>query len=172
MLRRKSRTVRKPLFRPNLVQLEGREVPATLTVNTATDGIDHADSLLTLREAVEALNAASTAGFSAGEKAQINTSPFGFGKLDAIRFDAALAGSTVTLTGGQLNVTKAVSISGLTGSSGITISGNNASRHFNFTDSTVASLTVSINNLTLTNGFAGGGGSFLNQELETSGGES
>ena len=65
MLPRKTRTVRKPFFRPNLVQLECRDVPATLTVNTNIDGINHADTLLTLREAVDALNAASTAGFCA-----------------------------------------------------------------------------------------------------------
>ncbi len=159
MFRRKSRTVRKPLFRPNLVQLECRDVPAALTVNTNLDGINHADSLLTLREAVAAVNAGSSAGFSAEELANITGK---FGTNNRIPFDTSLAGKTITLTGGELLVSKAVSISGLAGTSGITISGNNASRIFTINDSTAAAIIVSLTNLTLSGGNSTSGGAINN----------
>jgi hypothetical protein len=49
--------------------LEDRLAPAVLKVNSLLGVIDHSDGLLTLSEAVAAVKARSTEGFSDGEKA-------------------------------------------------------------------------------------------------------
>jgi parallel beta-helix repeat protein len=66
---------------------------------------------------------------------------------DTIQFASSLANQTITLTSGQLNVTKNLIIDGAA-AAGLTISGNNASRVF-YCD---AFTTVSLNNLTIANG--------------------
>jgi hypothetical protein len=57
--------------------------------------------------------------------AQANTSP----GADVIEFDAGLAGQTITLTSGELDITDDLTITGL-GADQLTISGNNSSRVF------------------------------------------
>src|SRR5258707_14236038 len=49
---------------------------------------------------------------------------------DVISFDPALNGQTITLTTGQIAITKSVTING-PGAANLAISGNNASRIFN-----------------------------------------
>src|SRR5438067_2477905 len=97
--RRAPATPRLP-FVPRLEALEDRTVPATFTVRNLLD-----DGPGSLRDAVVAANA------SPGP--------------DAIDFAGGLSG-TITLTGGQLDVTDALTISG-PGGRQIAVSGNDAS---------------------------------------------
>lgn len=66
---------------------------------------------------------------------------------DTIRFAANLKGSTITLTSGQLEITKTVTIDG-SSAKGITLSGNNASRVIKTGDGT----NVTLKHLTIANG--------------------
>lgn len=77
---------------------------------------------------------------------------------DAIVFDAQVFGTpkTITLTGGQINLTNSINING-PGANLLTISGNNQSRIF---FSNYGSSFFTIKNLTLTKGFAVNGGAF------------
>jgi hypothetical protein len=79
-----------------------------------------------------------------------------------IRFDAALAGQTITLTSGELAITRSVAIEG-PGAGQLTISGHQTSRVFDISQS---GLTVTIAGVTIANGFttgrvANGGGIFV-----------
>jgi sugar lactone lactonase YvrE len=81
-----------------------------------------------------------------------------------IRFAAALAGSTITLTSGEMNVAanRSLIIDGSSLTSGLILSGNNASRLFTVTSGgalTLDSLTLTGGNSTgvLINGIPGGG---------------
>ncbi|MEI2582916.1 hypothetical protein [Scytonema sp. PRP1] len=71
---------------------------------------------------------------------------------DTIQFGSNLAKQTITLTSGQLTVNKDLTIDGA-GASGLTISGNNASRIF---DVPQGGSTFTLRNLTLANGKASG----------------
>src|SRR5262249_47427539 len=112
---------------PRLEALEDRTAPAVLTVNSALDNTT-ADGALTLREALRAVNAGSTAGLSAQEIAQVDQAQ-PFGTNDTIVFDPGLAGQTVNLTTvgdgsagpSALAVSTPLTIQGLTGGRGITI---------------------------------------------------
>ena len=73
---------------------------AAYTVSTTTDIVDPNDGVLSLREAVNLANATTVA--------------------DTIQFAASLQGSTLTLTGGELVLTRDVTIHG----GGVTIDGN------------------------------------------------
>jgi predicted outer membrane repeat protein len=64
---------------------------------------------------------------------------------DVINFDPALNGQTITLTTGQISITKSLTING-PGAANLAISGNNASRIFNITAAT------NITGLTFENG--------------------
>jgi hypothetical protein len=70
---------------------------------------------------------------------------------DTIRFDPGLHG-TITLTGGQLNITDDLTIEG-PGANTLAVSGNHASRIFNIS----GGVTVTIAGLTITDGLAAGG---------------
>ncbi|HZU36424.1 MAG TPA: hypothetical protein VFA18_10975, partial [Gemmataceae bacterium] len=76
---------------------------------------------------------------------------------DTITFAHKLAGQTITLLQGQLNVTQSVNIVGL-GATQLTISGNSASRIFDLGSNE----HVKITGLTLTQGLATDGGAILN----------
>jgi RTX calcium-binding nonapeptide repeat (4 copies) len=109
-----------------------------LIVTTANDVVAN-DGLLSLREAVAMANA------NAG----------GFSDFDTITFASNLSGSTLVLTGGELVLTKDVTIIGdVNGDykADITISGNNASRIFNQSGT---GTDVRLNSLNLINGNAG-----------------
>ncbi|BAY45532.1 hypothetical protein SAMD00079811_31360 [Scytonema sp. HK-05] len=71
---------------------------------------------------------------------------------DTIQFGSNLAKQTITLTSGQLTVNKDLTIDGA-GASGLTISGNNASRIF---DVPTPGSSFTLRNLTLANGKATG----------------
>ncbi len=123
-------------FRPHLEDLEARQVPSTFTVTTTADS-----------------------GPGSLRQALLDTQDG-----DTIAFDAALAGHTITLTSGELAITKSVAIEG-PGADQLTISGNYASRVFDISGSP----TVTIAGLTITQGrvqgdlnsFAEGGGIYM-----------
>ena len=75
-----------------------------------------------------------------------------------VTFDPSLAGGTIALTSGQLEIDRSVTVDG-SGAPDLTVSGSNASRIFQI----AAAATVSINDLTITDGAgAPQGGGILN----------
>ncbi len=146
--------------------LESRQMLAAVTVSNALDLVNGntasiADLIandggdgIALREAIQAAN--NTAG------------------PDNIDFNAALAGSTINLTVGQLAISSALTITGL-GASQLTIDAGNGTDNtfgtgdgfqiFDIFDGTVAQLDVTISGLTLTGGdITGFGGAIINSE--------
>src|SRR5262249_52127117 len=127
-------------FRPHLEALEDRWVPSTLTVTNILD------------------TGAAGDGSLRGEIAAAQSG-------DTINFAPDLAGQTITLTNGELAITKSLDIEG-PGANQLTVSGNGASRVFDISGGT----TVSIAGLTMTDGMANGsspvlasnGGAILN----------
>lgn len=77
---------------------------------------------------------------------------------DTIVFDRSLAGQTITLTSGDLAISKNLDIEG-PGAEKLTISGNNSSRVFDIS----GGVTVTLAGLTVTGGFADHGGGILNE---------
>jgi hypothetical protein len=134
--------------------LEGRLAPAVLTVNTWVDETT-ADSYLSLREAINAVNASSESGLSSAEQAQIVGT---LGSNDTIQFDPSLTGQTITLASGELLISQNLAING-PGAASLTISGGQASRVFEVGSST----TLAISGLSIANGHVGDhGGGILN----------
>ncbi|MEA5538343.1 choice-of-anchor Q domain-containing protein, partial [Limnoraphis robusta Tam1] len=90
---------------------------------------------------------------------------------DVINFDSSLIGGTITLTEGQLNINKPLTINAL-GAENLTISGNNNSRVFLIDDSdNSTSIPVEINGLTISDGhlprtFTSGAGILNYERLE------
>ena len=119
-----------PQFRPHLEALEGRIVPSTLTV---TNNLD------------------SGAGSLRAVIARANSK-------DTIVFAPALTGQTITLTSGELDISRSLTIRG-PGAGNLSISGGDASRVFEVDGSKSA---VTLSGLTITHGksYAGGGGDF------------
>jgi hypothetical protein len=108
-----------------LEELECRNLPSTLTVlNSADSGAG------SLRDTIAAAHSG-----------------------DQIVFDDSLQGQTITLTSGELAITKSLDIDGL-GADQLTVSGNDASRVFRVT----SGITVEIDDLTITHGRADKGG--------------
>src|SRR5262249_52265657 len=70
---------------------------------------------------------------------------------DTIRFDHHLTGQTITLTSGELAITKSLDIEGL-GADRLTVSGNHQSRVFDVS----ANTTVTLAGMTITDGLANG----------------
>jgi hypothetical protein len=141
--------------RPCLEVLEDRTAPAVLTVNSTLD--NNATDVLTLREAVQVVNSGSTAGLSAQQLAQINTTQ-PLGTNDTIVFDPTLTASgpaTITLTSGELDITKDLTIQG-PGANLLTVSGNHASRVFQLTPGGTHNFTFS--GLTIADGIGDFGG--------------
>src|SRR6478672_7105216 len=102
-------------------QLEARHLLAVLTVNSNLD-TTASDAVLTLREALGVVNTGSTAGLSAAELAQVNTTS-ALGTNDTIQFDSTFFATPKTIAlaaPGQLPIQKSVSILG-TGSANLTI---------------------------------------------------
>jgi hypothetical protein len=78
---------------------------------------------------------------------------------DTITFDASLNGQTITLTGGEITIDKALTIDG-PGAALLTVSGNNAGRIFNIT----SGAPVTIDGLTLQEGSAASWGGAIYSE--------
>jgi len=78
-----------------------------------------------------------------------NTNP----GADTITFNAALSGSTITLTAGEMLVSDSVDIQGL-GSANLTVDANEASRVFYVYNPSPTPIDVTISGLTLTNGLS------------------
>jgi len=116
-------------WRPRLEILEDRVLPSTLTVSNNLDS------------GPGSLRAAITDASSG----------------DTIRFAANLNGQTITLTSGELAISKNLDIEG-PGASLLAVSGNDASRVFEISKK----LTVTLAGLTITHGSADHGGGILN----------
>jgi CSLREA domain-containing protein len=119
------------LFAAAVEALEPRQLLSTYTV---TDLSDSATDTGSLRYAINAANG---------------------GGATTITFDPSLAGKTIILTSGQLELGSNANVT-ITGANagGITISGNNASRVFQID----SGATAEIDNLTLANGNSNGDG--------------
>jgi parallel beta-helix repeat protein len=128
-LRRSKSPALRRRVRPALERLEERDVPATFTVTNLNDA-------------------------GAGSLRQAITNANGTGEPDAIVFQPGLKG-TITLSTGQLNVTRPVTITG-PGSAALTLSGNNASRIFLVDNGSTAIENFAISGMTLTKGQATG----------------
>jgi hypothetical protein len=138
--------------RPQLEVREDRTAPAVLTVNLLTDSVAN-DNLLSLREAINAVNAQSAAGLDAGAAGQI-TGTFGSG--DTIQFDPSLftgGAQTLSLGLGEFPIHKSLTLNG-PGASLLTLDAQQNSRIFNIspTSGLFVSATVALDGLTLTNG--------------------
>jgi hypothetical protein len=121
---RRHRSARRPTFVPRLLVLEDRTLPSTITVMNNADSGDGS-----LRAAIVAAQSG-----------------------DHIVFDDSLQGQTITLTSGQLALTRNLDIEG-PGADQLAVSGNHASRVFNIS----GGVTVTIAGLTITDGLAVGG---------------
>jgi hypothetical protein len=129
-----SRRKTQPRARPHVELLEERMVPSTLVVtNSFDDG-----SAGSLRSAISQANTDAANGVS-----------------DTINFNSSLAGTTIDLTQGELELSGAgtgtITIDGSALSTPITISGAQHSRVF---DINAAGAAVQINGLTITDGYA------------------
>ena len=116
-------------------ELRGRSKRASLVVTTALDVVDAADGQTSLREALILANGGDA---------------LGDGLPDVITFAAHLAGASLTLTQGALEIESDVTIDGdidHDGKADITIGSNHASRLF-----TALSGTSTLNALTLRDG--------------------
>jgi CSLREA domain-containing protein len=127
--------------------------PVTYTVGTNADDstggacTTPANTDCSLREAISLANANADPG-------------------DTIVFNSNLTGATITLTTGELSVTKPVTITG-PGASQLTVDGRALSRIFNV-DPTTPSDPVSIESMTISHGYEGSssGGAIFNEDAD------
>ena len=131
-----------------------------LLVNSTADSTT-ADNFLTLREAIDVVDGTLGRPLTAGEQAQITGT---LGANDTIAFNLPAGPQTITLTGGALDITQPVAISG-PGAANLTINGNNADRVLivghNWSSPTL-SLVVKISGVTITGGNSSYGAGLLN----------
>jgi hypothetical protein len=132
--RQRSETaIKRATFRPRFEALEDRWMPSTLTVTSIAD---------------------SGAGSLRADIAVAQTG-------DTIVFSPSLNGQTITLTSGELLVSKNLTITG-PGAGNLTISGNNASRVLEVAKpSKKVTPSVALSGLTICNGSAADGGGIL-----------
>jgi predicted outer membrane repeat protein len=131
----------------------------TLTVNSSADNTT-ADNFLTFREAIAVVDGTLGRALTAGEQAQISGT---LGTNDAIQFNLPAGPQTITLTGGALSITQAVTING-PGAGMLSINGNNLDRVFVVGQiwSRNLGLVVAINGLTIAGGSQAYGAGLLN----------
>jgi hypothetical protein len=147
---RKSRTpsnrIRAAIPRTKLLlaALEDRTVPATITVTGLGDSVG-VDGTVTLREAIQSLNAGADVNSDVAGKSGT------YGVNDSIIF--SVSPGTLTMSGGEFAIMKSMSITG-PGASSLTIDAGSLSRHFNISDDTASQITVSMSGMTLINGQA------------------
>jgi len=141
---------------------------ATLTVNTAAEATN--SGLLSLRDAIAAVNAGTDSILPVAERSQVTGASMtgSLGPTNTINF--SLGGTypqTILLTNGELQITAntTLTITG-PGAAQLSISGNQTSRIFDITN---PAANVAISGLTLSNGFNGsvvgggvGGGAIFN----------
>jgi hypothetical protein len=131
VLTRPVRETRRSILR--LEELETRDVPATLYVTSLAD----------------------VAGGPGELRTQINAAVAG----DTVEFSPLLAGGTVDLTGGQLNIPDSITVMSAPGHSAVTIDAEGKSRVFNVT---VAYGAFYVEGLIITGGSTGGTGGGIN----------
>jgi predicted outer membrane repeat protein len=139
--------------------LEQREVPAVLIVNSLLDSTA-AGTALTLREAVLLVDGTLGRSLTSGEQAQISGT---LGNNDTIQFSLPSGPQTIPLSGGALDITAPLTITG-PGASNLTINGNNLDRVFLVGQiwSPNPSQVVSLSGLTISGGDQVYGGGILN----------
>lgn len=146
-----------------LSQLTGTDVAASTNLTGNAPGADwNLEAQIGTVTAQTALRTEDFQGVLA-DLTVMNTNDSGTGSLraaiglarsgDTIRFASSLQGQTITLTSGELSipVNKNLTIDG-SGATGLTISGNNASRIFLLNSTSVQPTTLNVRNLTLANG--------------------
>jgi predicted outer membrane repeat protein len=144
--------------------LENRHLLAVLTVNTASEGLDHNDMKLSMREALDVVNSGNISVLSAEEKAQVKiATPLGVN--DTIKFDPGVFSASMHQTiklDSELKIDTSVTIVGPSDREIITLDGQKTSRIFNITAG-----EVEISGLTMTNGRATGhnGGAIISISL-------
>ena len=121
--------------------LEQRLALTTFLVTSLDDGTAN-NGFVTLRDAINAANSNAASGNAVAGDAD----------GDVIRFDSSLAGGTIDLTLGQLNITDDLTIQG--GDLNITVNGQELSRVFDINSSE----TVSLGRINVTGGNANIGG--------------
>jgi hypothetical protein len=142
---------RRPRCRPALEALERRLAPAVLTVDSPADNTAP-DDVLTLREAVALVDGTLGRSLTLAEQAQVGGR---LGSGDTIQFSLPPGPQTITLTGGELDLTRPVAING-PGAANLTIDGNHLGRVFTVGHiwSVTPGLVVSLSGLTVANGSA------------------
>lgn len=136
-----------PRRRFSLECLESRDL-LSITVTTASDAVSHTGA--SLRDAIAAANAAAAGGAS-----------------EQILFDSSLAGATITLAQGELELSGAgggmIAIDGSSLSTPVTVSGNNVTRVFHVdsgVQAEIVGLTITAGQYT---GYYGSGGGIYNE---------
>jgi hypothetical protein len=142
-------------------ELEDRLAPATLTVNSIADTASDSDPYLSLREAIAIVNSTSLpTDLSAQIRGQISGTLHGGGS-DSIGFDHTQVTGPIVLGGSQLELSLQGGLAAVTisGGSGITVDGNDASQVFLVdygVQATLDHLTITHGNAILGNGDGGG----------------
>src|SRR5262245_6701807 len=139
--------------RPHLETLEDRTTPAHLFVNTLSQTIDPTDNLLSLREAIAAVNSGNLSQLSTAEKGQVATAEGQLGTNDTIKFQVT---GTIGLNQ-ELTLSRDVTIRGPGGTS-LTVSGQGVCRVF----TVGAGVHATISDLAIANGKGIDGGGILN----------
>jgi hypothetical protein len=147
--------------------LEGRLAPATLTVNTSADTAAFADPFLSLRGAINIVNAPFVPNMLSLQILAQISGRLHEGGTDTIIFDPTRVTTPIRLSGGQLELSLPSSTASITidgGTAGVAIDAHNSSRIFKVD----AGVQATLNNLTLTRGsvagfdITGAGGGILN----------
>jgi predicted outer membrane repeat protein len=134
--------------------LEERMAPALLTVNTLRD--DNPAGILSLRQAIAVVNTGNLGLLDAAQRLLVDlTEPLGVN--DRIQFAGSAQGTVSLGAGGQLTLSRAVTIAG-PGPGNLSINAHGASRAFSVSPGVGATISA----VTVQGGSANGGGGILN----------